>query len=254
MARKADRDEQNRTPKERAEQFNEELQHAASILKAGSEKIQLHLYPLLQELAGTDDINAWKQGNEYFQVDPSYDGNKYTLFQHVTFNKIPNTSKINRRLKMLEKDPHMTSEQYEKFTDKWREKQEKSLKRNLRGIMRERPRKDKVVLKNYETLIEIMNSSAAWNMATTNPYDSNQNLENWIELYDALNDAYNNDESLFDEIISDIENGKLSIEDIVKKVDAKIKTMRKTPTKRPTSISIPQSNKKKRKPKKTFGI
>ena len=217
------------SPEERANKLNRELAFASSKLKAGSSKIANSLDPMLMKLSGKITIKA-NDENDYFKVDSSYNGDINTLMGHVTFKKIPDDAVVNRYVKKIESDPHMTPEKYDKFVDKWHGKTYKSIIKKL-GF--KNPKNPYVTTSGErlgsvqftEELEQIMNSSSAWHIAKRGAYDSEQVLERWHELYESVQQAYQNDIDLFGWVIQQITNERMSLNAIINAVDDEIKLM-----------------------------
>ena len=70
-----------------------------------------------------------------------------------------------------------------------------------------------------------MNSSAMWRMATVSLYDSNQNKQEWVEMYNVMEDVLEKDQSLFDWIVQQIENEKYSVNRLMQIIDHEIELM-----------------------------
>lgn len=221
------------TPEERAKILNSELNHISSVLPGGSAKIANQLDPILMKLSGKTTIRKGED-NDYFSVDNSYDGNVNNLIHHVTFKKIPEDSEVQKYVKNINKDPHATPASYAKFVDDWHSKAYKTLTRRL-NMKKPNPEKTPVYydstgerlssLKNVEMLEQIMNSSAAWHIAKRSAYDSDQTLERWHELYEAVESAFNANETLFDWVFTQIQNEQKSLNQIINAVDDEISKM-----------------------------
>lgn len=199
--------------KQKAEELNEKFAFASQTRKAGSDYIGMYLLPMLGKLLDKD-LNKVEAGdkNEYVSVDNRWDGDPNTLFQHVTFKDLPDDSRVDVYIENIEKDPHMTPQQYEQFEQDWHKKSYKTLTKKLK-------------LKNAEILEQIMNSSAMWRMATVSLYDSDQNKQEWVKMYNVMEDVLEKDQSLFDWIVQQVENEKYSINRLIQIIDHEIELM-----------------------------
>jgi len=205
--------------KELADKWNGYFDFAEDKLPAGSNDIGKNLYPALLKLAGLPKdgrLESKDYGN--FVIDNQWDGSDATLFQHVTFKKIP---KDNQAVKFLDriyqdKGDHFTQSGYDKFVDEWHKKSYQTLQDNplTQGRMQ-----------NYEILEEIMNSSPAWQIAKSNLRDSDQVLDRWLTLYESMNEAIQADQGIFDWAVQQITNRKHNINWIINAIDDEIKLM-----------------------------
>lgn len=197
------------------EKLNKGFDFAKTKLKAGSADIQMYLDPLLHRLAPDLPKNKpipKNYSNDYFSVDSTYDGDTFTLFQHVKFKKLPNDPKVQQFAQKILEDPHMSKPQYEDYKKDWHHRAYKSLTKNL-GLTK------------TDILEEIMNSSAMWRIATVSLQDSDQNKETWMEMYNNIEQIYDKDLELFDWIVQQIENEKHTISWIVNAIDDEFKRM-----------------------------
>lgn len=210
----------NDTPlsgKEKAEKLNEELEFAASKLKAGSNDIQMWLDPLLRNLS-SDPSKPIKPGDstQYFEVSNKWDGDYRTLFQYVTFKDIPNNSKVEAYIDQIETneatEKYMSPEAYSRYEDQYRSQAYNTLTSRL-GLAK------------ADILEEIMNSSAMWRVATVSLYDSEQNKEKWVEIYHDMEEILDNDADLFAWVIQQIENEKHTAGWIINAIDDEFKLM-----------------------------
>jgi len=210
----------NDTPlsgKEKAEKLNEELEFAASKLKAGSNDIQMWLDPLLRNLS-SDPSKPIKPGDstQYFEVSNKWDGDYRTLFQYVTFKDIPNNSKVEAYIDQIETneatEKYMTPEAYAKYEEEYRTQAYNTLTSNLS-------------LQHADMLEEIMNSSAMWRVATVSTYDSDQNKKQWVEIYHDMEQILDEDDDLFAWVIQQIENEKHTASWIINAIDDEFKKM-----------------------------
>ena len=196
-----------------ANELNKSLGHASSVLK-GSDKIANYLAPIIMKLYGKNHIIQPREKTEYYKVDENYTGDVNELFRYITFYKLPDDAPVQSYTQLIEDDPHASVQQYEQFKKEWADKSYATNTKNL-------------TLTQAEDLAFIMNTSAAWHIATRSAYDSEQALERWQTLYDAVQKAYNSgDNRIFDKVLQMIENEK-SINSIINKVDDMIYSMMK---------------------------
>lgn len=199
--------------KQKAEELNEKFAYAAQTRKAGSDYIGMYLQPMLANILGKD-VNKIEAGdsNQYVTIDKKWDGDTNTLFQYVKFKDLPADSKVDSFIAKIEEDPHMTPQQYEQFEKDWHKKSYDTLTSRLK-------------LSSAEVLEQIMNSSAMWRMATVSLYDSNQNKEEWVEMYNVMEEVLEKDQSLFDWIVQQIENEKYTVNRLIQIIDHEIELM-----------------------------
>lgn len=196
-----------------ASELNKSLEHASSVLK-GSSDIANYLAPILQELYGENHIIEPGETTEYYKVDENYTGDINELFRYITFYKLPDDFNVQSYKERIEDDPHTSAEKYAAFKKDWMNKSYSTNTSNL-------------TLTQAEDLAFIMNTSAAWHIASRAAYDSEQALERWQTLYNAVQKAYNSgDQTIFDKIVQMIENEK-TINSIINKVDDLIYKMLK---------------------------
>lgn len=204
------RKEQERKEKELkqyldASTLNKSLEHASSVLK-GSEKIANYLAPIVMKLFGKNHVIEPGEKTEYYKVDENYTGDINELFRYIKFFKLPDDSPVQSYKGLIEEDPHASVKQYAQFKKEWADKAYLTNVKNLK-------------LTQAEDLAFIMNTSAAWHIASRSAYDSNQVQERWQTLYDSVQKAYNSgDQSIFDKVLAMIENEK-SLNSIINKVD-----------------------------------
>lgn len=204
------RKEQERKEKELkqyldASTLNKSLEHASSVLK-GSEKIANYLAPIVMKLYGKNHIIQPEEKTDYYEVDENYTGDINELFRYIKFFKLTDDSPVQSYKDLIEEDPHASVKQYAEFKKKWADKSYNTNTKNLN-------------LTQAEDLAFIMNTSAAWHIASRSAYDSNQVQERWQTLYDSVQKAYNSgDQTIFDKVLAMIENEK-SLNSIINKVD-----------------------------------
>lgn len=185
-----DRKEKELKEYQQASEVNRSLKFAGTILNA-EENYAKFLYPLMS-IIGKSNITPGAS-NEYFKINPEWNGKLQTLFKNVTFLKIPLISNILGYVKKIKDEPHSSPLQYKEFQENWHHK---SYLTNTRGLN---------IPKNVVSkLEEIMNSSYAWHIAQRGAQDSEQTKSNWIELYNTV--KYANDNNVLDNLISMIEN------------------------------------------------
>lgn len=203
--------------KDKAKKLNEEFEFAASKLKAGSNDIQMWLEPLLKTLSA-DPSKRPKPGdsNQYYEISSDWDGEDRTLFQYVTFKEIPNNTKVDRYIDQIESSEqtskYMSPKAYSVYEDQYRSQAYNTLTARLG-------------LTHRDMLEEIMNSSAMWRVATVDLYDSNQNKEKWVEIYQDMEEILENDDDLFAWVVQQIENQKHTASWIINAIDDEFRLM-----------------------------
>lgn len=194
-----------------AADVNASLGYAASVY-GGYNDYANEILPLLKEmmrdLKGIDNYKP-KQGddNEYFKIDESYTGNRTELFKYITFKKIPD--KYSMSIENIEELPWSSEENYQKRLD---EIAEQIYKSNLNQM------EDIPEIEVIDQLESLMNSSAAWHIASKWTEDSDQVQANWMALFDAGSLALRTDSSIFDNFRQMIRN-EVDIAVILSEVD-----------------------------------
>lgn len=194
-----------------AADVNAALGYAASVY-GGYNDYANEILPLLKEmmrdLTGEDNYKP-KQGdeNEYFKIDESYTGKRQELFKYITFKKIPD--KYSMSIENIEELPWSSEENYQEHLD---EIAEQIYKSNLNQM------EDIPEVEVIDQLESLMNSSAAWHIASKWTEDSDQVQANWMALFDAGSLALRTDSSIFDKFRQMIRN-EVDIAVILSEVD-----------------------------------
>lgn len=145
--------------------------------------------------------------NKYFEVDRNYDGDVQKLFEHIKFKTVPQTG-VDVAVEKIINAP-------EDYEEKMNKAQSRAFATNLKNL--------NMTGDIYFALEDIMNTSAAWNIAAQNAFDSDQVQHNWQMLFDTVTQAKETGNSqLFDEILRDIEN-EVDLQHIIDKVNKFIK-------------------------------
>lgn len=194
------------------------------------EKLNIHadLERLLRQMNEGQPLEAGMT-NQYFTISDDWDGKQQSLFENVEFK---DTLKFKRQdakimtslVKMMyTRTPYMKEETEREFKDSWHEKAyQTNLDQTANQISRELG--VKVTASELETLREIMNTSAAWNIAKRHAPDSDQTKDNWNELTKLVwqTEAVGSSEE-WETLISMIDNED-SIEDIRSFVDGLLRS------------------------------
>lgn len=192
-----------------ARQLNKALETASSIYPGNNQYTQ-YLEPLMEK------INETGHPEKYYIVDEDYDPDKPAeLFQHIKFKEIPLSAesealkeailelKWSDKAKYLEEIEQITHGAYDKNVSKL---------------------KNEYSMNTIVALENIMNSSAAWHIASRDTDDSEQVKSRWEELFRKATDAYDNDFQLFYDVLNMIEHER-SFEEIIDYVDREIMNM-----------------------------
>lgn len=141
-----------------------------------------YLLPLIGEMTDEDFMrtlmtNPKSAIGDYkdFKIDDDFDGNLNNLFKYIHFKNIPpevSDSYIENIIGLEWSTPEAYNNHVQEINDK-------IYASNLKGEGIE-------INSTYYVLLEsIMQSSAAWNIAKRNAYDSDQVKSNWLTLYSA---------------------------------------------------------------------
>lgn len=167
-----------------ADKLNEALNVASEIQKNfphGNGEYAKYLEPLMKHLTGymTDE------DNEYYTIYGDVE-NKNKLYENVRFNELPaDDMKVQQ---YVEKILELDWSSYENYADRYYDIQHNIYTSNITNEKFE----DVVDTRYIETLESLMNTSAAWHIATRNAPDSEQAQSNWVDLYNAASIAQRN--------------------------------------------------------------
>lgn len=192
--------------KEKAQEINDIFKNK-ELPRSHKWKYNPFLAELVQGMLPSDqsifDIEAGDK-TSFFKVDNKYDGDIQKLFEHIKFTKIPATADE----KLLAKITQAPQD----YEEKMLQAQNQAFQTNLKNL--------KMNNQVFMTLEYIMNTSAAWNVASQTALDSDQVQKNWQELYTAVQRAKDTGDGQFlDEIVRDIEN-EADFDSIIAKVDS----------------------------------
>ena len=196
------------TPKQMTDKLNKMLKNAKPSSQLASD-IQRMIFTMHDD--GSYDIR------DGVEIDSSYDPNKsWTISQHIKFTKPITVNEI----KFLLGHANVTPEAQDIYEKDSAHRTYMSNINNMRrqpdGTYQKSPLQN-LTPEAIATLEAVMNTSQAWNIAKKNAKDSEQVQENWTRLFNALDDA-KDDEDGFDELISMIENEE-SFSSILAKAD-----------------------------------
>lgn len=199
--------------RELANKLNEALDIASEIQKNfphGNGEYAKYLEPLMKYLTGygTDE------DNEYFTV--YQDRNKNFLYEDVRFNELP--SEDEKVQQYVDKILDLDWSSYENYADKFLEIKNSIYESNIASDEDVEWTIDDYDMVNV--LEDIMNTSAAWHIASRNAPDSDQVKSNWVELFNIASDAQK--WGLGDNIRQLIRN-EVSLEEIDKQIYKAIK-------------------------------
>ena len=179
-----------------AEKLNKSLQYAKTTHSRYEEYFK-NLDPIMSELMGYDYKPQPGDENQYFKIDEEYDPNKMTeLFKHIEFKNLPDNQDIEYRVEAIENLPWSSEENLQKH-------KEDIARRSYLSNIASADRIDYYIV---DTLEAIMNSSAAWRVASRDVYPSDQAKDQWTTLYKCMSTAYKNDSKLFDRMYQMIMN------------------------------------------------
>ena len=174
-----------------------------------------YIIPIVQEVMGSGYKIKPGEDNKYFSVSSDFSGliSDPQLYKYIEFKDLPETSNIIQYMNQIEKSGYSSESKYEEMLED----------RANRAVNTLLDRNGKIRLtKNLQSVLEdIMNSSAAWNIAKRNTYDSEQTKEAWFEMYDQALDVLaesGGDPKYIDEIVTMIENEE-SFSNIVRRMD-----------------------------------
>jgi len=185
----------NGTPKQMTDKLNKMLKNAKPSSQLASD-IQRMIFTMHDD--GSYDIR------DGVEIDSSYDPDKsWTISQHIKFTKPLSVDEI----KFLLGHANVTPEAQDIYE---RDSAHRTYMSNINNTLQN------LTPETIATLEAVMNTSQAWNIAKKDAKDSEQVQENWTRLFNALDDA--KDEDGFDELISMIENEE-SFSSILAKAD-----------------------------------
>lgn len=193
-----------------ADRVNKALKHAQTTINKDIKNYAQFLDPMLRTLGNDYKTN---RETEYYRINPSWDGDLSTLFKNIEFKKIPQGKNLRRYGNKILKNPHSTAERYKKFTDDWHNKSFRTNRKNT-----------KVKHKTVQEVVEIMNTSFAWKVASKDDPDSKQALKNWQRLYKTVSKAYEGGPDILEDVETMIENNE-DLDYIVEYVDNAIMEM-----------------------------
>ena len=186
----------NGTPKQMTDKLNKMLKNAKPSSQLASD-IQRMIFTMHDD--GSYDIR------DGVEIDSSYDPDKsWTISQHIKFTKPLSVDEI----KFLLGHANVTPEAQDIYE---RDSAHRTYMSNINNTLQN------LTPETIATLEAVMNTSQAWNIAKKDAKDSEQVQENWTRLFNALDDA-KDDEDGFDELISMIENEE-SFSSILAKAD-----------------------------------
>lgn len=196
------------TPKQMTDKLNKMLKNAKPSSQLASD-IQRMIFTMHDD--GSYDIR------DGVEIDSSYDPSKdWSISQHIKFTKPLSVDVI----KFLLGHANVTPEAQDIYEKDSAHRTYMSNINNMRrqpdGTYQKSPLQN-LTPEAIATLEVVMNTSQAWNIAKKNAKDSEQVQENWTRLFNALDDA-KDDEDGFDELISMIENEE-SFSNILAKAD-----------------------------------
>lgn len=213
-------------------ELNEALERISKKKAAGFhvEKLYIHadLERLLRQMNEGQPLEAGMT-NQYFTISDDWNGKQQSLFENVEFKdtlrfKRQDAKIMTSLVKMTyTRTPYLKEETEREFKDSWHEKAyQANLDKTASQISRELG--VKVTASELETLREIMNTSAAWNIAKRHAPDSDQTKDNWNELTKLVRqtEAVGSSEE-WETLISMIDNED-SIEDIRSFVDGLLRS------------------------------
>lgn len=188
-----------------ANSVNEALAYASSVYGGNNEYTQ-YLKSLMKNLVNDMSYKP-KAGddNEYFKVSEDYTGKDAELFKYVEFKKIPD--EYSQDVEAIQDLDWSSSENYYSHLADIAHQQYKS---NLGG-------KD-VEPQVVDRLEQIMNTSAAWHIASKWTDDSEQVQAYWQALFDAGSMALNTSSAIFDSFCQMVRNEE-DISTILETVD-----------------------------------
>lgn len=177
-----------------------------------------YLLPLIGEMTNEDFMrnlmtNPKSAVGDYkdFTIDDDFDGNLNNLFKYIHFKDIPpeaSDSYIENIINLEWSTPEAYNNHVQEINDK-------IYASNLKGEGIE-------INSTYYMLLEsIMQSSAAWNIAKRNAYDSDQVKSNWLTLYSAgmeASDMSNTNPSILDKFNQMVMNEE-SLDVIIATID-----------------------------------
>lgn len=198
---------------ENAIDINAALDYAESVHGGFSEYGQL-LKSLMKNLLNDDSYQPGKDpskdDNEYFKIDPQYTGKTAELFKYVTFKKVPDA--YLQDIEAIEELPWSSEENYQ---ERLAEINEKIYTANINELDID------IAPAMIDRLFTIMQSSAAWHIASKWTSDSDQVQANWEALYRAGDMAFNTDSKIFDAFVQMVRN-EAELDDILTYVDDEI--------------------------------
>ena len=198
-----------------AEEVNAALDYA-SLNREYLQEYALAITPILKQLVGSISYMP-KAGdvNEFFEIDKDYSGDLRQLFAHVKFKDLPKTNTTQQFIENILEQPWSTPEALEEYEQEWRNK---SYLTNLKD-----ERLADISLEMKENLENIMNTSAAWELAKKGAPNSEQVQANWIDIYHQLDRTRTlSDKSLFDEVVRRITNSDGTTNSLTSYVDEAI--------------------------------
>lgn len=198
-----------------AEEVNSALDYA-SLNREYLKALAMAITPILKQLVG--DLNYIPRKNDntdFFVIDNDYSGDLQQLFAHVRFKNLPKTEGTAVFIEDILNSPWSTPEALEEYENQWRYK---SYLTNLKD-----KRLDDISLEMKESLENIMNSSAAWELAKKGAPGSTQTQSNWIDIYHQLDRTKElSDKSIFDEVVRRIINSEGTTNSLTSYVDEAI--------------------------------
>ena len=198
---------------ENAIDINTALDYAESVHGGFNEYGQL-LKSLMKNLLNDDSYQPGKDpskdDNEYFKIDPNYTGKTAELFKYVTFKKIPDT--YLQDIEAIEELPWSSEENYQERLD---EINKKIYTANVNEFDID------IDPGMIDRLFSIMQSSAAWHIASKWTNDSEQAQAAWESLYRAGDMAFRTDADLFDAFVQMVRN-EAELNDILTYVDDEV--------------------------------
>lgn len=201
-----------------AKKINKALQTAVEIYPVRNEYYTKYLEPMMADLVDNQKyIPKAGDENEYFKISPNYTGKRAELYKFVEFKQLPTDNE--EIMQYSEEILDLDWSSYANYEKKMEDINHSRYMKNL-GITDE-----KKLTKTMIAMEQLMNSSAAWRIASKNVEDSAQAKANWQMLYNAVEEMTDaGDRGLIDTVLTMIDNEE-DLDIILNEIDTGITNM-----------------------------